>query len=115
MNDVKMLSDDSLKNLIKNHQDKRDGSASSIVRRSKSCIADTGRSRSRYVNRLPQSCRVERRIRKLWRAAEANGAVWGKVRYPMNSHLWALVRHAHSKGWPMLSAMVVNKQNTATG
>jgi hypothetical protein len=47
--------------------------------------------------------------------AKANGANWNKVRRPMNKHLWALVSLAHSKGWPMLSAIVVNQQNLATG
>jgi hypothetical protein len=33
----------------------------------------------------------------------------------MNPHLWSLVEYAHRKGWPMLSAVVVNKPNVASG
>ncbi len=40
---------------------------------------------------------------------------WTKVRYVMPKHLWGLVEYAHRKGWPMLSAIVVNKSNTMTG
>lgn len=47
--------------------------------------------------------------------AEANGASWDEVRYPMNDHLWVLIDYAHREGWPVLSAMIVNKQNIATG
>jgi hypothetical protein len=33
----------------------------------------------------------------------------------MGGHLWRLVEYAHRKGWPMLSAIVVNQRNVATG
>lgn len=47
--------------------------------------------------------------------AEVNGAEWSKVRRPMNRHLEALLDHAHRQGWPLLSAIVVNKQKLASG
>ncbi|WP_156418059.1 hypothetical protein [Aureimonas sp. AU4] len=47
--------------------------------------------------------------------AEANGRDWNDVRYPMNTHLWALVDFARRAGWPMLSALIVNKANVETG
>jgi hypothetical protein len=47
--------------------------------------------------------------------AQANGAIWDKVRYPMNSHLWVLIDYAKRQGWPMLSAIIVNKNNKETG
>lgn len=31
------------------------------------------------------------------------------------SPLWALVEHANHRRWPMLSAMIVNKNHRATG
>jgi hypothetical protein len=37
------------------------------------------------------------------------------VRYPLNSHLWVLVDYAKRRGWPMLSAIIVNKKHVATG
>ena len=47
--------------------------------------------------------------------AKANGADWQKVRRPMNRHLGQLVALAVERGWPMLSAIVVNQQSLATG
>ena len=40
---------------------------------------------------------------------------WNAVRYPMNTHLGDIVAYAHHKGWPMLSAVVVNQQHVDTG
>ena len=47
--------------------------------------------------------------------ADASGAKWAQVHYAIGGHLWSLVEYAHRKGWPMLSAIVVNKPNVATG
>lgn len=47
--------------------------------------------------------------------AEANDAEWKQVHFEMNSHLGELVRIAADKNWPMLSAIVVNKQNVTSG
>ncbi|HEY4982712.1 MAG TPA: acyl-CoA dehydrogenase family protein [Pseudolabrys sp.] len=47
--------------------------------------------------------------------ADASGANWNQVHYSIGGHLWSLVEYAHRKGWPMLSAVVVNKQNVASG
>lgn len=47
--------------------------------------------------------------------ADESGTVWSKVRYAMNGHLGDLIRYAHSRGWPLLSAIVVNQDNVATG
>mgnify|MGYP001467985536 CR=1 FL=1 len=47
--------------------------------------------------------------------ADASGSDWSKVRYAVNTHLGDLIDYAHGKGWPLLSAIVVNQQNVATG
>jgi hypothetical protein len=47
--------------------------------------------------------------------ADASGVEWSRVHYAMGEHLWRLVEYAHRTGWPMLSAIVVNKQNIGTG
>lgn len=47
--------------------------------------------------------------------AKANGADWQKVRRPINRHLGELVAQAVKRGWPMLSAIVVNQQSLETG
>lgn len=47
--------------------------------------------------------------------ADKSGAVWSRVHYAMTKHLLDVSRHAHRHGWPMLSAIVVNKQRVADG
>jgi hypothetical protein len=116
MIDVAKLDDDGLKNLVENHQVKRatdqplyQAAVQEMHRRH-----GGGLSVDRSLAYL-RAAAAERRLVSYGELAEANGAVWDKARYPMNTHLWALVCLARSKGWPMLSAMIVNKQNVATG
>ena len=47
--------------------------------------------------------------------ADQSGAVWAKVHYAMTKHLLDVSRHAHRLGWPMLSAIVANKQKVTDG
>jgi 5-methylcytosine-specific restriction protein B len=47
--------------------------------------------------------------------AEANGVPWAAARRPINAHLWDLVVWGDERGFPMLSAIVVNKHHVATG
>lgn len=47
--------------------------------------------------------------------ADASGVDWGAAHYAINDHLWRLVEFAALKGWPMLSAVVVNKPNVDSG
>lgn len=47
--------------------------------------------------------------------ADASGVDWGQAHYAINKHLWDLVEYAARKGWPMLSAIVVNKPNVDSG
>jgi hypothetical protein len=47
--------------------------------------------------------------------ADASGAEWSKVHDSIGQHLWSLVEYAHRRGWPMLSAVVVNKTNVVSG
>jgi hypothetical protein len=47
--------------------------------------------------------------------ADASGAEWLKVHYSVGNHLGQLVEYAHRKGWPLLSAIVVNKARLREG
>lgn len=58
---------------------------------------------------------VEGRFLSYKELADASGSNWTKVRYAVNAHLGDLIDYAHGKGWPLLSAIVVNQQNVATG
>lgn len=47
--------------------------------------------------------------------AAASGVEWNKARRPIPQHLDQLVKISHERGWPLLSAIVVNKENVETG
>jgi 5-methylcytosine-specific restriction protein B len=47
--------------------------------------------------------------------AAASGVPWAQARRRIPQHLGLLVTIAHERGWPMPSAIVVNKENVATG
>ncbi|HEX3651330.1 MAG TPA: hypothetical protein VHU18_00745 [Rhizomicrobium sp.] len=47
--------------------------------------------------------------------AEASGADWNQVHYSVGNHMYALIEYCHHHGWPLLSAIVVNKPNVKTG
>lgn len=57
----------------------------------------------------------ERRFISYGDLAKANGANWQKVRYKLNEHLGQLVALAVERGWPMPSAIVVNKASVESG
>ncbi len=47
--------------------------------------------------------------------AAANDMPWSQARRRMPLHLGQLVTIAHERGWPLPSAIVVNRENVATG
>ena len=116
MIEVENLADEGLKNLVRNHQN--NGATDQPLYRA--AVEELHRRHGggldvdRSVRHL-RAAAANRRFVSYGELAQANGAVWDKVRYPMNTHLWALICLARNKGWPMLSAMVVNKQNVTTG
>ena len=58
----------------------------------------------------------DRRFVSYGEIAQANGLVWSfEVRHRMNGHLWDVIRTGHDQGLPILSAIVVNKENLDTG
>lgn len=57
----------------------------------------------------------QRRFVSYKELADASGADWAQVHYAIGGHLWRLVEYAYRRGWPMLSAIVVNKANLAIG
>lgn len=57
----------------------------------------------------------DRRFITYGELAEASGVEWKKARRPLPHQLGRLVEIAHGRGWPMLSAIVVNKGQVDTG
>ncbi len=47
--------------------------------------------------------------------ADGNGAAANRVQFRIAKHLLEVSRHAHTQGWPMISAIVVNKLHIADG
>ncbi len=57
----------------------------------------------------------ERRFLSYKQLADESGLEWSRVRYAMNRHLGDLIEYAHRRGWPLLSAIVVNQQHLGDG
>lgn len=47
--------------------------------------------------------------------ASASGLEWANVFRQINMHLDAVCLYSHAKGWPLLSAIVVNHKNLGSG
>jgi hypothetical protein len=47
--------------------------------------------------------------------AEESGVDWSKKRSAMTGHLISLLEFSHRKGWPLLSAIIVNQQKLKSG
>ncbi|NKX63733.1 GIY-YIG nuclease family protein [Labrenzia sp. 5N] len=47
--------------------------------------------------------------------SEASGVDWSTVRYAMNRHLQELIEYCHHQDWPLISSIVVTKDNLQTG
>ena len=116
MVDVMWLSDERLDNLIEN--------AERLQRTAQDVYREAVEERNRRqgggldlkvsIRAILQAAR-ERRFLSYGELAAANGADWSAVRYPMNTHLGEIIRYAQHRGWPMLSAVVVNKKHLDSG
>lgn len=114
--DVKTLSDIRLNNLIANHRSKKatenpiylDALRENEMRHGRGFDFDKSFA-------IIRTAAKERRFISYKDLSDASGAQWNQVHYSVGGHLWRLVEYAHRKNWPMLSAIVVNKNNTDTG
>ena len=114
--DVTKLSVEQLRNLIRNHEE--GGATDRPIY--EEALAE-------QQKRLAGTLSIDRTVRAILAAgkarkfitygdlAAANGAKWDEVRYPMFQHLGLVLKHAHSKGAPMLTAIVVEQGSRQTG
>jgi hypothetical protein len=114
--DVAKLSDEQLSNIIENHCRKGATDSSVYV----DALAEQARRKGKGLDfdksfEVIRRAAAEDRFVSYKELADASGADWNQVHYSIGGHLWSLVEYAHRKGWPMLSAVVVNKQNVASG
>ena len=110
------LTDQQLKNIIENYRRKGMTSDPVYVQ----ALADQARRTGKGLDFKKsydaiRTSAVEGRFMSYKELADASGAEWSKVHYSIGEHLGSLVEYAHRKGWPMLSAIVVNKPNVASG
>lgn len=114
--DVAQLSDQQLQNTIDNHRRKSATDSQTYIE----ALAEQARRTGNGLD-FSKSFEIISRAASEWRfvsykeLADESKADWKQVHYSIGRHLWALVEYAHRKGWPMLSAIVVNKQNVSTG
>jgi len=114
--DVQKLSDQQLKNIIDNHRRKKATDRPAYVE----ALAEQARRVGKGLDfdksfQIIRQAAAEKRFVSYKELSDASGADWGRVHYSVGGHLWTLVEYAHRRGWPMLSAIVVNKQNVDTG
>jgi hypothetical protein len=114
--DVSHLDTDRLRTLIVNHQKKGKTDAQLYLDAMQELERQTGGGLDFDKSyRVIREAAGEKRFLSYKELADASGAEWSKVHYAIGGHLWRLVEYAHCKGWPMLSAIVANQQNVATG
>jgi hypothetical protein len=114
--DVLKLTDRELENLMENHR--RKGATNRPIymdaMRELEKRKGGGLDFDKSYNLILEAAR-EGRFLSYKELADGSGAEWGKVHYSLGSHLWKLVAYADLNGWPMLSAIVVNKSNISSG
>ncbi|MBK1661040.1 hypothetical protein [Paracraurococcus ruber] len=64
---------------------------------------------------LIRSAAAARRFVSYGEVAAANGLPWNAARRRMDPHLYDLCRWATARGWPLLSALVVDKPSVGHG
>ena len=114
--DVATLSDDQLKNLIANHRNKN-ATASPLFREA---LNELERRRGKGLDfekslAIIRSAAEQGRFLSYKELTDESGAEWTHVHYSIGANLWQLVEYAQLKGWPMLSAIVVNQLNVKSG
>lgn len=114
--DVEALTDQELKTLIENHRRKGATGSPTYIQ----ALREQGK--RKYNGLDPEtSMPIIREAARQGRflsykeLADASGVDWGQAHYAIGGHLWGLVEYADLMGWPMLSAIVVNKPNVKDG
>lgn len=113
---VETLTDRELENLIQNHRDQsatdRPVYTEALAERARR--KGQGLNFEKTLSAVHKAAR-ERRFLSYKELSDISGAAWSKVHWAMNGHLDDLLEYCHRRGLPLLSALVVNKGNVATG
>lgn len=110
------LADNELDNLIENHR-RHDKLRAKLYL---DCLAERARRSGKGLS-FEKSFDVilgaakDGRFLSYKELADSSGAKWTQVNHSVAQHLGHLVEYAERRGWPMLSTIVVNKPNVASG
>lgn len=107
--------DAELKNIIANHEAKRLRNADSYLAapREWETRHGAGFNFDRSMDLIRKAAR-ERRCLSYKQLADHSNIPWAKARHAVGPHLDRLCHYAYGKGWPLLTAIVVNQENIAT-
>ncbi|CTQ45315.1 MULTISPECIES: hypothetical protein [Roseibium] len=116
MKPLDQLTDEELKNLIGNYRrlKRTDDRAYPALLEEWSRRKGLGLDFDTTMRAVARAAR-EGRFLSYKQLAEESGADWSRVHYAMNTHLGDLIEYSHRRGWPLLSAIVVNQRNVDTG
>jgi hypothetical protein len=114
--DVVKLTIDELRSLIVNHRHKARTDAPLYLE----ALAELARREGKGLNfektkEIVLNAARDGRFLSYKELADASDVDWGQAHYAIGGHLFQLIEYAHLRGWPLLSAIVVNKPNVATG
>jgi hypothetical protein len=114
--EVQKLHDEQLRNLIQNHRTKGATSAPRYIE----ALGELARRHDHGLSfettmQIVRSAARQRKFLSYKELADPSGVDFNKARYAINDHLWQLVEYAHRRGWPLMSAIIVNKSNVHTG
>jgi hypothetical protein len=110
------LDDGQLQALIENHERQGATDTKTYI----DALEELAKRKGKGLNfettmRVIRQAAGEQRYLSYGELAEASGADWNHVRYAIGPHLDSLLEFCHRKGLPLLTAIVVNKQNLKTG
>jgi hypothetical protein len=114
--DVKSLDNVQLENLIENHRAKGATDRTLYIEALAEQAKRTGKGLDFATTmRVIKQAAAEKKYLSYGEIAAASGVDWNKVRYAIGPHLDSLLEYCHRNGLPLLTAIVVNKQNLQSG
>ncbi len=105
-----------LENLVKNHRDRGRTDAPLYLQAFEELSRRKGQGFDFQKSlELIREAASQRRFLAYKELADGSGLEWSKVHYACNAHRGDLIEWAHRRGFPLISAVVVNQKNIETG
>jgi hypothetical protein len=114
--DIESKSKEELENIVANHRRLKKYSAPLFLK----AVAQLERKKTGSFDlektvTVIRASAVNRRFLSYKDVAEASGLDWSRVHWTIGPHLETVCEYAHGKGWPLLSAIVVNVDKVDSG